>query len=243
MCSQGAGTRQGMLSKQQARANRILDAAAALILRWGYNKTTIDDIARQAEVAKGTIYLHWRTREDLFRALIKREQLAMGVELLEDIARDPTGPTLRGIYKHTALALLKRPLLKASLLGDKDMLGRLVQREQGSAAYMEKLTGFETYLQLLRERGLLRTDIEPRAQVQVASAIFVGFFHLPPLVSGEYAPPDEEMADLIGDTIQRALGSGRAASDADLRAISSTLMDYLNRVWSMVEEESKGEMQ
>ena len=45
------------------------DAATALILRWGYNKTTIDDIARQAGVGKGTVYLHWNTREELFATL------------------------------------------------------------------------------------------------------------------------------------------------------------------------------
>lgn len=47
-------------SKRQERAHRILDAAAELVLRWGYKKTTIDDIAKQAKVAKGTIYLHWK---------------------------------------------------------------------------------------------------------------------------------------------------------------------------------------
>lgn len=64
---------QQRLSRRQERAHRILDAAAALILRWGYNKTTVDDIAREAGVAKGTIYLHWKMKEDLFGALIQRE--------------------------------------------------------------------------------------------------------------------------------------------------------------------------
>ena len=39
-------------SKREQRAERILDAAAELMLRWGYNNTTIDDIARLAGVAK-----------------------------------------------------------------------------------------------------------------------------------------------------------------------------------------------
>ncbi len=34
------------------RAQRILDAVEELTLRWGYSKTTIDDIAKQAGVAK-----------------------------------------------------------------------------------------------------------------------------------------------------------------------------------------------
>ena len=54
----------------EARGERILEAAAELIVRWGYKKTTVDDIARQAGVAKGTIYLHWKTREELFKAVL-----------------------------------------------------------------------------------------------------------------------------------------------------------------------------
>src|SRR5437773_10947704 len=78
-------------SRRQERAERILDAAAELILRWGYRKTTIDDIARQARVAKGTIYLHWKTREDLFMALSIREAFKLGDDMKLRIASDPEG--------------------------------------------------------------------------------------------------------------------------------------------------------
>jgi Bacterial regulatory proteins, tetR family len=55
---QGASTRQPEVSRREARAQRILDAAVALILRWGFQKITLDDVSRQARVAKGTMYLH-----------------------------------------------------------------------------------------------------------------------------------------------------------------------------------------
>src|SRR5690348_7289472 len=102
--------------RRQERAERILDAAATLILRWGYNKTTIEDIARQAGVAKGTIYLHWKTREDLFAALMLREKLALGEAIRKALTADPVAATLRGLLKESARALLKRPLMKAVLL-------------------------------------------------------------------------------------------------------------------------------
>src|SRR6478672_9596658 len=108
--------------RRQERAERILDAAAALILRWGYKKTTIDDIARQAGVAKGTIYLHWKTREDLFVALATREDIKLAEDIKRRIASDPEGSTLRGFVKHTTLALMKNPLVKAMLLNDTEML-------------------------------------------------------------------------------------------------------------------------
>jgi AcrR family transcriptional regulator len=46
---------------RQARAARILDATAELLLRHGYRRVTIDDIARHADIGKGTVYLHWKT--------------------------------------------------------------------------------------------------------------------------------------------------------------------------------------
>ena len=95
--SQGAShsiPRPQEVSRRQERAHRILDAAAALILRWGYNKTTIDDVSRQAGVAKGTINLHWKTREELFAALIKREKVELAEDLkqrIRDVRQGPDG--------------------------------------------------------------------------------------------------------------------------------------------------------
>jgi AcrR family transcriptional regulator len=136
-----------------------------LILRWGYNKTTIDDIARQAGVGKGTVYLHWKTREELFAALMKRERVELNREFYQRIIADPGGWTLRSIIKCSALALMQRPLLKATLLGDMDVLGKLAQREHSNADYIERLAGFTTYLEFLRQRELVRTDLSLQAQV------------------------------------------------------------------------------
>ncbi|MDQ2745599.1 MAG: TetR/AcrR family transcriptional regulator, partial [Chloroflexota bacterium] len=79
-------------SKYDARAGQILDSAAILLRRWGYNKTTVDDIARHAGVAKGTIYLHWKTREDLFIALFAREERRLAEDIKQRIAGDPDSP-------------------------------------------------------------------------------------------------------------------------------------------------------
>src|SRR3954449_1951123 len=98
------GTQSQDVSRRQERGQRILDAAATLILRWGYNKTTIDDIARQAGVAKGTIYLHWKTREDLFTALMRREYIRLAEDIRQRLAGDPEGGTLHALTKQSVLA-------------------------------------------------------------------------------------------------------------------------------------------
>ena len=148
-----------------------------LILRWGYNKTTIDDIARQAGVAKGTIYLHWKTREELFAALdATRDGWRWPRTSSSASAADPTGATLRGLLKYSALALMQRPLMKAVLLRDLDVIGKLAHSEYNSAAYTERLAGFTSYLEVLREHSLVRTDLSLRYAGVYGKRHFYGVF-------------------------------------------------------------------
>lgn len=222
-----ASTQGQDLSKRQQRAHRILDAATTLILRWGYNKTTIDDIARQAGVAKGTIYLHWNTREELFLALMKRERVELNKEFKRRISGDATGWTLRSMLKHSALALMQRPLLKAVLLGDMEVLGKLAQREHTNEAYIERLAGFTSYLEFLRDHELVRTDLSLRAQVYMLSAIFMGFFLIGPLMPEGFTLSDEEMAELMAEAIHRTLESGRAVTSDENQSLSSTFAQFM----------------
>jgi AcrR family transcriptional regulator len=235
--SQGEAAREPEISRRRERAQRILDTTATLILRWGYHKTTIDDIAREAGVGKGTLYLHWKTREELFTALINREKLAMAADLTQRISADPAGATLRGILKHSALALMKRPLLKAVLLRDMDVLGKLAHSEQSSIAHTERLMGFKIYLELLREYGLVRTDLSLRVQVYMFSAIFMGFFLVAPLMPDEFTLSDEELADLMAETVHRTLETGRSVPEDELQSVSHNFMQYLNSAIERVQEE------
>ena len=67
------------------REARLLDAAARLFARFGFDKTSVDDIARAAGVSKGAVYLHWPSKFGLFEAVLIREGLA----LLDEIIRPP----------------------------------------------------------------------------------------------------------------------------------------------------------
>jgi AcrR family transcriptional regulator len=48
---------------------RILSAAQDLFLRYGLKRTSIDDVARVAAIAKGTVYLYYESKNDLFAAV------------------------------------------------------------------------------------------------------------------------------------------------------------------------------
>ena len=61
---------------KEKKRRRIVEAAAALFVEQGYRKTSMDEIARRAHVAKGTLYLYAKTKADLLVQAIALEKLS-----------------------------------------------------------------------------------------------------------------------------------------------------------------------
>ncbi|MBP2328555.1 AcrR family transcriptional regulator [Kibdelosporangium banguiense] len=208
-------------ARQLERAHRILDAAAELILRWGYGKTTIDDVAQRADVAKGTIYLHWKTRDDLFAALLRRER----VRLLEEIRADAPA-ALSELYGQFVGTMLRRPLLRAVFVGDAEVLGKFTRMKRHSTTGLELGPAFDTYLGQLIEHGAVRE--EPGDHALVISSIVYGFVFLPDMLAQESRPTDERIAELVTDTVERAMASGRTLPEPHARAVAQATLDFLD---------------
>lgn len=205
--SERARAGEGEYTKRQERAHRILDAAAELIQRWGYKKTAVDDVARLAGVAKGTIYLHWKTREDLFATLLLRESVESVASMFELIAADPLGIYLSHVVKHAMYVIMTRPLARALFVQDIEVLGDLLQsgQEDMSVITQRKLMANRELCILYRERGLLRTDQSLDDQLKITSALVIGF-----LMANQYLPPElhsspEEIVELMARAIHDAL--------------------------------------
>ena len=103
---------------QRRRAQRILDAGADLVLRWGYKRVTIEEVAKHAGVGKGTVYLHFESRAWLFMCVVMRESIALIDELVASIERDPAAVLLAEQVRLTFLGVQRRPLLRAMSVRD-----------------------------------------------------------------------------------------------------------------------------
>lgn len=232
-------------NKRQERAERILDAAAELIQRWGYNKTTIDDIARQAGVAKGTIYLHWKTREDLFYALLLRENLKLAEDIQQRMAGDPEGGTLHGMLKHATLATMKNPLWKALLLRDANMLGELARKDYGTPLAEERTRAFESILQFMREQGLIRADQSFKEQMYLLSAITMGFLLVEPFMPEELKLSDEEAIEVMTDSLKRSFEPRTPAtiSETEMETANRVIIRYMQQTLDTLKEQEQKEIQ
>ena len=63
--------------RQARKRERILDAATRQFIAHGYRKASVDEIARDAGIAKGTLYLYYRTKAELLvHAVTREKQLA-----------------------------------------------------------------------------------------------------------------------------------------------------------------------
>jgi AcrR family transcriptional regulator len=59
-------------TKSEDTREKILRAAIQRFSKFGYRRTSIDDVAEEAGVARATVYLYWRRKEDLFVAGLER---------------------------------------------------------------------------------------------------------------------------------------------------------------------------
>ncbi|RLC37130.1 hypothetical protein DRH29_02925 [candidate division Kazan bacterium] len=84
----------------------ILTAAGKLFAQFG-NKASMDEIARFARVAKKTIYNHFKSKEDLFEAVVRRESDTL-VELIRlAVSRESTARRKLRVYMLTKIGKMK----------------------------------------------------------------------------------------------------------------------------------------
>lgn len=225
-------------AKREERERRILDAAAELLQKWGYRKTTLEDIARTAGVAKGTIYLSWKTREEIFMALIEREELAMLSEIKRLMEEDPEGMTLPGMVKHSILATLKNPLLKALALQDTNFLGELIIQEYSEASYQAQMQGYMAILETLRGLGVIRSDMDVQEQALTIISVSWGFLLVNPLLPDSFKfSSDEQIAERVTITLKRLIEPDILPGDEARRAARQAMQAYVEMAFGMAERE------
>ena len=79
--------------RKTARPSEILSAALASFADRGFAATRLDDVAARAGVTKGTLYLYFRNKEELFKAVV-RQELVPAIERAEAMVADSAVPSI-----------------------------------------------------------------------------------------------------------------------------------------------------
>ncbi len=148
----------------------ILRAATKVFARSGYFNSKVADVARVAGVADGTVYLYFKSKEEILRSLFDR-----GVgEVIAD-ARARTGALSDPRDKLREIARLHLERLGA----DRDLAIVFQVELRGSTKFMEEFSaaGFAEYLALIREtfeEGQRAGAFRPELNAKVVAKVLFG---------------------------------------------------------------------
>ena len=148
----------------------ILRAATRVFANHGYFNSKVADIAREAGVADGTVYLYFKSKEEILHSIFHRnmeEAIADGQKRLEGIS-DPR-ERLRSIA-HMHLDRLG---------ADRDLAVVFQVELRGSTKFMEEFSaaGFAEYLKLIRstvEEGQRAGVFRPELNAKIVAKILFG---------------------------------------------------------------------
>ncbi len=157
--------------RKDARPAEIVSAALALFAERGFGATKLEDVAKAAGIAKGTLYLYFPTKEDLFRAVVRQELLPTLERIEEAVAAyaGPSGDMLR-------LLASRFTTVMESDLGS---IPKLVVSEAGNFPEVAQFYADEVVARVFRlfdrilQRGIERGEFRPVETAQVLP-IFVG---------------------------------------------------------------------
>src|SRR6266705_1793075 len=148
----------------------ILRAATHVFARNGYFNSKVADIARAAEVADGTVYLYFKSKEEILHSIFDQnmaEAIAAGRKLIENL--DDPREKLRRIAK-----------LHLERLGaDRDLAVVFQVELRGSTKFMEEFSaaGFAEYLDFIRstiEEGQRAGLFRPQLNAKLLAKILFG---------------------------------------------------------------------
>jgi AcrR family transcriptional regulator len=196
------------------REVRLLDVAARLLARWGYRRTTLDDVAREAGVGKGTLYLHWKDKQELFRAAIWRASQQASSDLQQRIAADPEGGLPHRQWRHSMLVALAHPLVAAMIRGQPDLFqGLLGNFDQEARQHV--VSRAQTYVTQVQQARLLRTDLPAPVLTYLLAVLKMGVLAAPDLIGEAHLPSIEQRAQALSDLIRRGLEPEQLPSDTE----------------------------
>ena len=183
----------------------ILRAATRVFARNGYFNSKVADIARAAEVADGTVYLYFKSKEEILHSIFDQnmaEAIAAGRKLIENLG-DPRQKLQRIAKLH-----LER------LGADRELAVVLQVELRGSRKFMEEFSaaGFAEYLALLRrtfEEGQRVGAFRKELNATVAAKILFGALDemATNWIISKRSYKLEPMADVVMDVFLNGVGS------------------------------------
>ncbi len=173
---------------------------------FGYDKTAVSDIAREAGISKGAIYLHFKSKDELLEALIVRETEKYAEAWLQRINDDPNGGTIGGMYKNMLYALNSSEFMAATFRRDGSILGNYLRKPGNffQATDAKQSARFD-FVQMMQNAGAIRQDIDAEIIAHIMNILSYGLIAMSDIMPQEQIPPLPKIVEGIATIMDSAL--------------------------------------
>ncbi len=89
------------------KKERIIEIAQKIFARFGIQKSTMDEIAKMARMGKATLYYYFKSKEEIFAEVIKKEARILKQKISEEIKKASTPQEQIKAYVHTRMKHFK----------------------------------------------------------------------------------------------------------------------------------------
>ncbi len=162
--------------RQKNHAAQILEAGEKLFAKKGFYPTTMEEVARAAGLAKGTIYLHFDDKRNLFFSIIEKK-LDILLEKIEKEMRKDGFPSQRiklAIGIHLRFLEENRDFFKIMQALPESLKQEMERKLKGRV--IEKQSRYVEILDQLIRKGIRNQEIKPLDSRKLA-VILVGMMH------------------------------------------------------------------
>jgi AcrR family transcriptional regulator len=199
------------------RKQQILDAALAVFSEKGFAAATTAEIAQAAGIAEGTIYNYFKSKRELFVAVIRELIITVPLlDLIEKIPKADIDVTFRQILQNRFNLIESEPASRIpSLMGEivRDPELKTLWAEQFLQPFFARVEGV---YRLMMASGKFRR-LDPVITTRIIGGLFLGFLMLN-IMEGEASPlnrlPREEVADALADFVGRGLMTDTGESES-----------------------------
>ena len=160
---------------RQEREDMILQVAEEVLARKGYHDMSIDEIAEQVGISKGTVYLHFASKEELVLALFERDMRRF-LQMMEAIIASSKGPRakLEELFRTMYRGVLGKKFQMLSAISASPALRKLFEEQhERMKAFSERPVA---EVRALLEAGKTTGEFDATLPTEVMLVTFFGMF-------------------------------------------------------------------
>lgn len=216
------------------RHGRVLDAAASLFARWGYDKTSVEDIAREAGISKGAVYLEFANKDALLKTVLYREFARYSADWLRRFEEDPGEWSFSQMCRHSIEAVNANPFVKAVMTGDSRMLGQSILGDHD--LIRRKMSARTGLFARMQELGVLREDIPAAVVAQLLGSIDRALIEEAAVFPKQDRISFEEMIRGLGLLLDRGLAPAKGRGNR--KAARALIVEVMETMRASLERET-----